>query len=248
MNFDLLAFINFCVAWLGYVQFSKWYSNNSKHPTLTKSMYFYTLHWVSHMLERDNKIADIQLVNVYERNSIFLASSCLLILASIVAILWNYQHIQSLSNVISESLYLVKSTNMSIIFVKCISILGVLTYGFFAFTWAVRQFNMFGLMLMSLPDFVKNPELLRDSEQFITHCAGLLQRAMIVYNEGYRSLYFALALMPWLISPVLFIASTYVVIVILYRREFHSQALACLVGAHSSIYPVFDKKEHKSRP
>jgi uncharacterized membrane protein len=45
------------------------------------------------------------------------------------------------------------------------------------------------------------------------------------YNNGIRAYYFAIALLAWFIDPLIFLAVTLVVTLILYRREFFSPML-----------------------
>ncbi|MEE3119073.1 MAG: DUF599 family protein, partial [Pseudomonadota bacterium] len=48
------------------------------------------------------------------------------------------------------------------------------------------------------------------------------------FNLGLRSYYYALAVVGWFIHPVAFMAASTLVVVVLYRREFCSDALGAL--------------------
>ena len=48
------------------------------------------------------------------------------------------------------------------------------------------------------------------------------------FNDGLRAYYFAFAAVLWFISPWMFLAGTGAVLVVLFRREFHSEALALM--------------------
>ena len=58
--------------------------------------------------------------------------------------------------------------------------------------------------------------------------AGLITLAAVHFNRGLRGFYFATALLAWFIHPVALIAASVWVVLVLYRREFHSRTLALL--------------------
>ena len=45
-----------------------------------------------------------------------------------------------------------------------------------------------------------------------------------------RSYYFAVAVLMWFVQPVIFIAATGIVTLMLYRMEFHSRTIDVLAG------------------
>ncbi|MNJ78871.1 hypothetical protein D3C77_767340 [compost metagenome] len=49
------------------------------------------------------------------------------------------------------------------------------------------------------------------------------------FNFGLRSYYFGLAMLAWFINPWFFIIATTGVVLVLYRREFHSDVLDVMV-------------------
>jgi uncharacterized membrane protein len=50
------------------------------------------------------------------------------------------------------------------------------------------------------------------------------------FNQGLRAYYFSLAALAWFVSPYLFVATTTIVVVVLYVREYRSTALRLLGG------------------
>ena len=50
-------------------------------------------------------------------------------------------------------------------------------------------------------------------------------RAAEHFNKALRSFYFGLAALSWFLQPWLFIALTGIVVLVVYRREFHSHTL-----------------------
>jgi uncharacterized membrane protein len=47
-------------------------------------------------------------------------------------------------------------------------------------------------------------------------------------NRGLRAYYFSIAALSWFVSPLLFMISTGIIVVVLYRREFHSEIVYIL--------------------
>ena len=45
------------------------------------------------------------------------------------------------------------------------------------------------------------------------------------FMRGIRAYFFALALLSWFVHPILFLAATTWVVLVIYRREFRSQSL-----------------------
>ena len=48
------------------------------------------------------------------------------------------------------------------------------------------------------------------------------------FNDGLRAYYFSFAALAWFFSPLAMLGGTLLVVLILYRREFHSEVLKVL--------------------
>ena len=58
--------------------------------------------------------------------------------------------------------------------------------------------------------------------------AGLIALASAHFDRGLRAYYFATALLAWFIHPMALVVASIWVVLVLYRREFHSRTLALL--------------------
>ena len=56
-------------------------------------------------------------------------------------------------------------------------------------------------------------------------------------NRGIRACYFGQALLAWHIHLFALIVSTMVIVVVLYRREFHSRTLKLIMSDNSTVSP-----------
>jgi uncharacterized membrane protein len=63
-----------------------------------------------------------------------------------------------------------------------------------------------------------------------------------------RSYYYALAVVAWFIHPMVFIAASTLVVVVLYRREFQSDALVALRAGKVFEEPVPGKQAAETTP
>ena len=71
--------------------------------------------------------------------------------------------------------------------------------------------------------------------------AQVISLAAHQFNQGLRSYYFGLAMLAWFINPWLFMLTTTGVVLVLYRREFHSKVLQVMVFTPTSVEPPSDK-------
>ncbi len=65
-------------------------------------------------------------------------------------------------------------------------------------------------------------------------------------NFGLRSYYFGMAMLTWFISPWLFMVMSVGVVLVLYRREFHSDVLDVMVFTPTESAPTEVPKESSS--
>lgn len=174
------------------------------------------------MLRRDNKMADVGLISTLERNVSFFASSCLLILAGLLTVLTSSER---LSHVLSGLIpWSVQSETQ--IQVKILLLALIYVFGFFQFTWSLRQYGFGGVLIGAAPD----GKALTDEEQLLyaNRTAKVIDQAGHSFNYGLRAIYFSLAALTWFIDAWIFMVVTVLVVLILKQREFHSKILKAL--------------------
>ncbi|HET8849556.1 MAG TPA: DUF599 family protein [Marinobacter sp.] len=219
---DSLALLWFLACWMGYT----WYSRNraNTRACLSNTLDLYREDWMRVMLKRENRISDASVVGNLERNGAFFASSCLLILAGIITALGYTNEAMELFADIPFSMV----PTREVWELRLVVLLVVFIYAFFKFTWSMRMYNFVAVMVGSapLPDDSKTSPAAR--EAFARSAGNIVNLAGDAFNLGLRSYYYALAVVAWFIHPVLFMAASTLVVYVLYRREFHSDALAAL--------------------
>ena len=103
--------------------------------------------------------------------------------------------------------------------VKVLAIVMVLIYAFFKFAWAYRVYTYCIVVIGSAPMADGS-----GSAEFAKRAGGLVGLGARHFDRGVRAYYYALAAAAWFLHPVLFMASTAWVTVVLIRREFRSRA------------------------
>ncbi|MCB1792291.1 MAG: DUF599 family protein [Gammaproteobacteria bacterium] len=229
MWLDLLALIWFLACWVGYTRYAK--KRSASEVCLASVMHMYRREWMVQMMYRDNRMSDMSAVSTLERNVSFFASSALLILAGILT-LFSY---------IDQAIVLFRELPLSVEQSrlqwesKVLLLAVIFVYAFFKFTWSMRQVGFATVLIGAAPN-ANNPDLsenaLRETSE---RAARVVSMAAHHFNFGLRSYYFALAVLAWFVSPWLFMAAATLVVLVLYRREFHSSALSTLMASRSGV-------------
>jgi uncharacterized membrane protein len=226
---DLVAVLLFALAWMGYVLFASW--NAARVPSLHGSMDRYRRDWMKRMVERDNRMVDVNVLRSTTRSSQFFASTTMLILGALVALMG---YVQQAAEVVSGLPFTVKASTR-LLEIKMLLLVLIFVYAFFKFSWAIRQLNFAGILVASVPNVEKGSGI--DPEMHAPHInriARITSYAGSNFNHGLRSYYFAMAAMAWFLHPWLMVAATAWVIGILYHREFKSKTLQALVAEDRS--------------
>jgi uncharacterized membrane protein len=219
---ELAALVWFLICWVGYSLYSK--RAAGKRPCLSNTLDLYRADWMRVLLSRENRISDATVVGNLERNGAFFASSCLLILAGIITALGYTQQVMEVFSIMPFGTL----PSRQIFEMRMILLMVIFIYAFFKFTWSMRTYNFLAVLIGAAPlaGDTKTSPAARDA--FAQSAAIVCNQAGDAFNLGLRSYYYALAVVAWFIHPVAFIASSTLIVIILYRREFHSDALMAL--------------------
>jgi uncharacterized membrane protein len=177
------------------------------------------------MLLRDNRIADASVIGNLERNASFFASSTLIILAGILTVLGSTDRAVS----VLADLPFVQPASRGISELKLLGLAVVFVYAFFTFSWCMRQYNFAAILVGSAPMIGERHVSEQERKAFAERTARVISLAANQFNFGLRSYYFGLAMLAWFINPWFFMIVTTGVVLVLYRREFHSDVLDVMV-------------------
>jgi uncharacterized membrane protein len=217
---DALALALFAVLWAGY----QWHSDYSKaaRPRLGREIDRYLRDWVTRMVERDNRMVDVNVLRNLTRSSQFFASTTMLILGALVALMG---YAEQAASVVAEIPF-TQQVSRRLWELKILLLLLVFVYAFFKFSWSIRQFGFCSILVGATR---KPPP---DPEQFSSHInriAVIVSFANRNFNHGLRAYYFGVAALSWFLHPVLMIVMTLGVVYVLQQREFRSRTLQVLL-------------------
>ena len=217
---DTVALVWFVLSWAGYLAYTK--RGKQHRPSLLNAMNQWREEWALSLTQRSNRIMDSQVINGLVRKETFFASTTILILASSIALMGLGDKANSLAEEIPFAQYTPPALWELKVSVLCLTFV----FAFFKFSWSIRQHSYSAILLGSIPE--PDSCTLEKSKDHALRLARLSSLGARHFNDGIRAYYFALAELSWFINPLLFIGATTWVVVVLYRREFHSKALSLL--------------------
>jgi len=217
---DLLAIGWFLAWWCGYTYVADIAGRQQRE--LARIIDDYRLRWMQRMLERENRMADVNIIIAHHRIGALFASTTILIMAGIVAVLGN---VDRLMVVLNEFTFTALASR-ELVEMKVLALLLIFIYAFFKYARCLRQYNTALLLIGAAP--LPDADGDFDVEDFAARAAGVLTRAATNFNRGMRSYYFALATLAWFIQPYLFMAAVIFIILVIYRRDYRSGMLKAL--------------------
>ncbi|MEX6502697.1 DUF599 domain-containing protein [Pseudomonas zhanjiangensis] len=219
----LFAVLWFVICWGGYTRYA--HVKGTTTPCLASVLHLYREDWMRRMLLRENRIADASVVGNLERNASFFASSTLIILAGILTVLGASDRAVSLL----AELPFVQAASRELAEVKLLGLGVVFVYAFFTFSWCMRQYNFAAVLVGSAPMVGERHVTEQERKAFAERAARVISMAANQFNYGLRAYYFGMAALAWFINPWFFMLVTTGVVLVLYRREFHSDVLEVMV-------------------
>lgn len=217
---DIGAILAFIVGWVGYSLYADVRAITRRPITIV--MNDYRLRWFERMLERDNRMPDVNIAVALERSCMMFATTTVLFLAGSMAMLGQINAVGGLI----ATLPFARVPGQGLLEFQLMTLTFVFVYAFFKFIWAIRLFNNLMILLGAAPQASDCDEAVRRA--YPQHMATFCSRAFYNMNKGIRAYTFGLALLPWLLHPALMVASTVIVIAVSYRRDFRSVSLEVL--------------------
>jgi len=215
-GYDALAALWLIACWLGV---GWWVEDSSRSPrSASKLMYAHRIAWMREMARREPRILDGNLLGGLQNSASFFASTALLGLGGVLAMLGQAEHLGE----VAHALPLSGPVSPDGLRLRLIAPLIFIAYAFFKFAWAQRLFGYCSVLIGATPewDAEREDEIMGAAER-AGRVNGLAARS---FNRGLRSLYFTLGSLAWLIGPVtLFLAASAVALMV-HRREYRSES------------------------
>ncbi|WP_306116153.1 MULTISPECIES: DUF599 domain-containing protein [unclassified Roseovarius] len=220
-HFTTLDLAALCLLVLGWCVIGYLIENDFKNmKSVTTLMADYRREWMRHMVTREPRVFDAQILAMIRQGTSFFASATMIAIGGCLALLGNTDRLMG----IAEDLTL--EGGPSIVWeLKVLVILGFLANAFFKFVWANRLFGYCAVLMGSVPNDHNDP--LTDVRA--TKAAEINITGARSFNRGLRSVYFGLAACAWLLGAGALIVATVMTCLVLFRREFASRSKEILL-------------------
>ena len=214
---DLIAIAWFFACVFGYSLATRY--GPLANTGLVRATNMRRLDWMQNMARRENRMVDVQVIAALSRGNGFFASTAILVTGALAALFGVADHVQT---ILRDFPYLAPMTR-AVWEIKVIFLMAIFIYAFFKFAWAFRLSHYTAIMVGATP--IATEEVEQDCLDRAARAAQLAGIAGAHANAGLRAYYFGMAGLGWFIHPVVFVAAVTMVIIVLYRREYHSRAL-----------------------
>lgn len=174
--------------------------------------------WSRQIQWREERITDISLVRGLVDGISFFASTSVLMISGLVALLGAAG---PMSDMFHRYPYFADTTAEQIA-IKIIALIILAISAFFKFGWSMRLHSYSTLMIGALP-----PSHLRDQDyanEISQRIADMSFLASKHYHGGMRAYYLGFAALTWFISVWIFFATLCLVVMVMIRRDYMSKA------------------------
>ncbi len=213
---DYAALVWFLTCWAGlsvFADHSRWHARST-----TGLMTSYHRRWMQVMAHRENRIVDTATLGNLLHGVAFFASTSILAIGGLVAMLGA----GDMAVQIIRDLPFAAATSRLAWELKALLLIATLIFAFFKFARAFRLCNYCTILIGATPLADDNPA---EAEAMADRAASMSILASYHYIRGIRAYFFGLAILSWFLHPLLFLASTTWIVLVIYRREFRSRTL-----------------------
>lgn len=218
---DVVALSGFMLAWAVYAVTLERTAHG--RDSLNARMNIYREVWVRRLLDRETRMVDMQIMLSLQNGTAFFASTTLLAIGGGLTLLKSTNEAVS----VFSSLPLGIQVSAALWEFKCIGLVLIFVYAFFKFAWAYRLFNYVSIMVGAMPFAAKRDT--PEAQSHVMRTTRLFQSAGRHFNRGQRAFLFALGYLGWFIGPYVLMISTLAVVIVMWRRQFDSDARKALV-------------------
>lgn len=217
---DYLGLAFFLAAWTGY-HLAAEKLGTATHG-LNERMALYRRAWIEQTRLRENRIFDSTIMASLQNGAAFFASTALFAIAGVLAML---QATDAALSVFADLPFGIAPTRLA--YEVKVGGLGVIfVYAFFKFAWSYRLFNYTAILMGAIPVDGRS----REGEIAAARATRMNIVAGRHFNRGQRAFFFALGYLGWFISAWVLIAATAAVLIVMWRRQFVSDAISAIDG------------------
>lgn len=215
-HFDLIAALWFLALWGGFSLLVD--HSRAGAMSLSRLMDEQRAIWMETMRRRDQRIVDASIMAGLQNGTAFFASSSLIAIGGCFALLNATDRVLQVFADLPFGLVVSRPAWE----IKVLVLLLIYAYAFFKFGWAYRLFNYASILIGAVPAAMEADT--ERSRAASMRAAKVIALAGRHFNRGLRAFFFSIGLLGWLAGPLaLFVAST-LILAVLVRRQFFSQA------------------------
>jgi uncharacterized membrane protein len=217
---DLAALAFFVIAWIVYAILLEWtpFGANGLNGRIDR----YREVWFRRTLAREMRMVDMQIMLALQSGTAFFASTSLIAIGGALGLLRTTEQIVELLSGLPFGV----PTSREQWEAKTIGLAIILVYAFFKFAWSYRLYNYVAIMLGAMPPAAEKDT--PEAEAHVVRTSRVFRSAGRHFNRGQRAFFFALAYLGWFVHPVLLIAATTAVLIVMLLRQFASAPLRAL--------------------
>jgi uncharacterized membrane protein len=213
---DILAVSFFVLEWSVYA-FTLERTPYGRH-SLSARMHVYRERWIRRMLDREARMVDMQIMISLQNGTAFFASTSLLAIGGGLALLRSTNDALAVLSKLPIDI----SPTPALWEIKCVGLILIFVYTFFKFAWAYRLFNYVCILLGAMPPSSERYSV--EAEAHVVRTARMFESGGRHFNRGQRAFFFALGYLGWFVSPWVLFVTTALVVVVIWRRQFASNA------------------------
>lgn len=245
-DLDLAGLLAWLLLWAGY----QWWAGRpaQTRPNLNTAVRPLRRQWMRQAFERENRVTDAALVGNLMQSATFLASTTLLVIGGLLALLGTVEK----GTDFVQSLPFAQKTGAVVFELKTLVLVLVFVYALLRFTWSLRLFNLLNIVVgaygapstlqpRTADDMAdRRPGIAQpavrasstevDPETLIRQGARLNELAGLHFTQGLRAYYYAVPILLWLVHPWLLVAGSVAITVLTYLMEFRSETVLALSG------------------
>lgn len=178
--------------------------------------------WMRTMVRRDNRVVDTFVVGNLGQGNAFFASTSAIAIGGLTTLLGRSEAAREMLQRLPYAAPMPPLLwEMKVIFMASIFV-----YAFFKFAWAFRMSHYTGIMIGATPLLSAATE--RQCDEHAHRCAIVSGLAAEHSSSGLRAFYYSIAALAWFFHPIMFMAATTWVLLILIRRDYFSLSRAVI--------------------
>ncbi|MEI4487279.1 DUF599 domain-containing protein [Frigidibacter sp. MR17.14] len=222
LHFTPLDAVGLVLLWAGWLGIGRIIEHPPKgRPSVSCIMHGFRREWMRQMVTRSPRIFDANVIDSLRQATSFYVSGTMIAIGGGLALIGKGDQISSVARDLT-----IQPTPEIVWDLKVVVAMLFVTDAFLRFVWAHRLFGYCAILMAAVPNDVDHPEAYPRADQ----AATVNIQAAKNFNAALRSIYFALACLPWLIGPVPLLVATLATIYVLWRREFASSSRKAMLS------------------